>query len=367
MATAGWEAGVSDMVAECTWDVLRLLEAAVRAEASDLHLSAGEVPRLRVDGDLRVVAGAAALDESAMSGVLDSILPPVQRETFDRAGEVDASWEGTLQGLGRARFRVNAFCQRRGTALVLRRIPMRIPRLEDVGAPAVFDQLAGREEGLALVCGATGSGKSTTLAALVDAINQRRAAHIITIEDPVEFVHASRRSLVSQRELGADTADFASALRAALREDPDVILVGELRDLATMRLALAAAETGHLVLATLHARDAASAIDRFVGVFPQGERDLVRTSLAASLAAVVCQRLLPRVGGGRVAVHEVLSTTSAVRNLVRESRLSQLESAMQTGQAWGMQTFAQSIERLIALGTLPLGVIPDMRFDGSVG
>ena len=318
----------------------------MRTEASDLHLSVGEVPRLRVDGDLRAVEGATALDQSAMFRVLDSILSPALRQTLDREGEVDASWEGELRGSGRARFRVNVFRQRRGAALVLRRIPMRIPRLEDVGAPAVFGQLAGREEGLVLVCGATGSGKSTTLAALVDAINQQRAAHIITIEDPVEFVHASRRSLVSQRELGADTADFTSALRAALREDPDVILVGELRDLETMRLALAAAETGHLVLATLHARDAVSAIDRFVGVFPQGERDLVRTSLAASLAAVVCQRLLPRTGGGRVALHEVLVATPAVRNLVRESRLSQLESAMQTGQASGMQTFAQAMERL---------------------
>jgi len=218
-----------------------------------------------------------------------------------------------------------------------------------------------------LVCGATGSGKSTTLAALVDVINRQRAAHIITIEDPVEFVHASQRSLVSQRELGPDTVGFAAALRAALREDPDVILVGELRDLETMRLALAAAETGHLVLATLHARDAASAIDRFVGVFPQGERDLVRTSLAASLAGVVCQRLLAREGGGRVALHEVLAANPAVRNLIRESRLNQLESAMQTGQVWGMQTFAQGIERLTSEGSLSTGVIPDLRAKGLAG
>ena len=346
-------------MAECTLDVLRLLTAAVHAGASDLHLSVGEIPRMRIDGDLRTVDGTGVLDEQGMAQVLRSILPPAHLQALTVRGDVDCSWEGALPGAGQARFRVNAFRQRRGTAMVLRHIPHHIPGLDAIGAPAALGRLIGREEGLVLVCGATGSGKSTTLAALLGAMNEQRAAHIITIEDPVEFVHPSRRSLVSQRELGADTASFATALRAALREDPDVILVGELRDLETMRLALAAAETGHLVLATLHARDAASAIDRFVGVFPQGERDLVRTSLAASLATVVCQRLLPRNGGGRVAVHEVLVANPAVRNLVRESRLSQLQSAMQTGHEWGMQSFAQGIERLSTAGSLRVGVIPE--------
>lgn len=355
------------MVAECTWDVLQLLEAAVRAGASDLHLSAGEVPRVRQDGALALVEGALPLDGSAIDAALAALLPSELAAEFVLRGDADGAWQGELPGSGVVRFRVNAFRQRRGPALVLRRIPQHIPSLDALAAPAVFGELARLEEGLVLVCGATGSGKSTTLAALIDTINSSRAAHVITIEDPVEFIHTSRRSLVSQREVGRDTADFASALRAALREDPDVLLVGELRDLETMRLALAAAETGHLVLGTLHARGSASAMDRFVGVFPQGERDLVRTSLAASLAAVVCQRLLPRAGGGRVAAHEVLVATPAVRNLIRESRLSQIESAIQTGQAWGMQTFAQGVERLAAQGLIIGGVIPDFRGGGLPG
>ncbi len=352
------------MVAECTWDVLQLLETAVCLDASDLHLSAGEVPRLRIDGELMPMADARPLSTAAMADALTTLLSPEQLAGFARDGDTDGAWQGELGRTGRVRFRVNAFRQRRGAAMVLRRIPQRMPSLGELGAPAVLDGLTRLHEGLVLVCGATGSGKSTTLAALVDAINQARAAHIITVEDPVEFMHGSRRSLVSQREVGLDSADFASALRAALREDPDVILVGELRDLETMRLALAAAETGHLVLATLHSRDAVSALDRFVGVFPPGERELVRSSLAASLAAVVCQRLLARVGGGRVAVHEVLAANPAVRNLIRESRLSQLESAMQTGQSWGMQTFAQSIERMTSAGLLGTGDIPDVSPGG---
>ncbi len=347
------------MMVECTWDVPRLLATAVRAGASDLHLSAGEVPRMRIDGALEPLPGAERFEAAAVEAALVDLLTPQLVSRLARRGDADGVWCGDLPGLGCARFRVNAFRQRRGSALVLRRIPLAVPSLEELGAPAVFERLSGLDEGLMLVCGATGSGKSTTLAALVDAINQKRPAHIITVEDPVEFVHASRRALVSQREVGADSTDFASALRAALREDPDVILVGELRDLESMRLALAAAETGHLVLATLHSRDVASALDRLVGVFPSGERDLVRNSLAASLAAVVCQRLLPRIGGGRIAVHEVGVATPALRNLIRESRLNQLESAMQTGQAWGMQTFAQSIERKVEAGLLAAGDIPD--------
>ncbi len=341
---------MSDMADECTWDVLRLLEAAARAGASDLHLSAGEVPRLRVDGLLRPVEGAGAMDADAVASGLAALMGPIAAAAFAASGDMDLGFQA-----GDARYRINAFRQARGPAAVLRRIPGEAPTLASIGAPPALAGMVHREEGLVLVCGATGSGKSTTLAALVDAINRQRDAHIVTIEDPVEFVHASRRSLVSQREVGRDTADFSTALRAALREDPDVLLVGELRDLETVRLALTAAETGHLVLATLHARGAASAIDRIVGSFPQGERDLVRGALAASLARVVCQRLLPRAGGGRVAAHEVLAATPAVVNLIRESRLAQLESAMQTGQSAGMQTLAQAIERLHAAGAVARG------------
>ncbi|MBU3693849.1 MAG: PilT/PilU family type 4a pilus ATPase [Rhodocyclaceae bacterium] len=359
---------------ECTWDVRRLLDAAVNAGASDLHLSAGEVPRLRLDGALRPVEGGIGMDPAAVEAALAVLMSDTQAHDFAVRGDLDFAWQAAGPALantggdvedgagappppvvaaGRAdRFRVNAFRHARGPAAVLRHIPATVPTLAGIDAPAVLETLARLDEGLVLVSGATGSGKSTTLAALVDAINRSRDAHIITIEDPVEFVHTSRRALVSQREVGRDTADFATALRAALREDPDVILVGELRDLETVRLALTAAETGHLVLATLHTRGAASAVDRIVGAFPPGERDLARGSLAASLAAVVCQRLLPRAGGGRVAAHEVLVATPAVRNLIRESRLSQLESVMQTGQAAGMQTFAQAQARLREAGRL---------------
>jgi len=328
---------------ECTWDVWRLLDAAAAAGASDLHLSAGEAPRLRVDGALRPLAGAAAMDAGSVKAALGALMTPAQAEQLAVSGDLDFAWQG---GRAAGRLRVNVFRQARGPAAVLRRIPGAVPALADIGAPPLLGRLARLEEGLVLVSGATGSGKSTTLAALVDAINGMRDAHILTLEDPVEFVHVSRRSLVSQREVGRDTASFVTALRAALREDPDVLLVGELRDLETVRLALAAAETGHLVLATLHTRGAASAVDRLIGCFPPGERELARGSLAASLAAVVCQRLLPRAGGGRVAAHEVLVATPAVRNLIRESRLSQLESVMQTGQDSGMQTFAQALARL---------------------
>jgi twitching motility protein PilT len=329
------------MATECTWDVLRLLEAAERAGASDLHLSAGEVPRLRVDGLLRPVEGVGAMDADAVAARLAALMAPTAAAAFAATGDIDLGWQ-----VGDARFRINAFCHARGPAAVLRRIPGDAPTLTSIGAPPALAGMVHREEGLMLVCGATGSGKSTSLAAVVDAINRERDAYIVTVEDPIEFVHTSRRSLVSQRQVGRDTADFATTLRAVLREDPDVLLVGELRDLQTIRLALTAAETGHLVLATLRERGAAAAIDRIVGSFPQGERDLVRGSLAASLALVVCQRLLPRAGVGRVAAHEVLVATPAVVNLIRESRVAQLESAMQTAQASGMQTMAQAIERL---------------------
>lgn len=358
------------MRGECTWDVWRLLEAAVVAGASDLHLSTGTPPRLRVDGALRTLPGSAAMGPGLVEAALAELMTATQAADFAAHGDLDFAWQGQTVApalsvrassppdcLG-IRFRVNAFRQTRGTAAVLRRIPGVIPSLADIGAPAALTALVQAEEGLVLVAGATGSGKSTTLAALVDAINASRDVHVLTIEDPVEFVHLPRRALVSQREVGRDTAGFATALRAALREDPDVLLVGELRDLETIRLALTAAETGHLVLATLHTRGAASAIDRILGAFPPGERELVRSSLSASLAVVVCQRLLPRVGGGRVAAHEVLVATPAVRNLIRESRLNQLESAMQTGQSAGMQTLAQAIERLHLAGALATASLP---------
>ena len=322
-----------------------VLAAAVARGASDVHLREGQPPWLRIEGALRSLADALPVE---VEPVLRQLLPAAALQQWQSDGDLDAAC--ALPALGR--FRVNAFRSQTGAAAVLRVIPDQVTPLAQLGGPAVLAQLARLDHGLVLVTGPTGSGKSTTLAALVDAINRERPAHIVTLEDPIEFVHVAHRSLISQREIGRDTASFETALRAALREDPDVLLVGELRDLLTMRLALAAAETGHLVLATLHTAGAASTVDRLVSVFPQGEQALVRNQLADSLQAVVSQRLLPRRGGGRVALHEVLVSTPAVRNLIREHRLAQLHSAMQTGQSLGMQTFEQALRHALARGEI---------------
>ena len=328
-------------------DVTELLAHAVGAGASDLHLAAGEVPTLRLDGELR------RLD-----------LPPLEaidlREglgrLLERAGQ---SCPGTVQELdvalalpGLGRFRLNLYEQLNGPAACMRVIPSRIPRLSELGLEEVFRLIARCSSGLVLVGGPTGSGKSTSLAALVDQLNRERALHIITLEDPIEMIHSGHRSLVSQREIGRHSRDFAQGLRSALRQDPDVIMIGELRDLDSIRLALHAAQTGHLVLATVHTRSAVGSIDRLVDVFAAEEKALVRAMLAESLCAVVSQQLVKRIGGGRVAAREVLVATPAVRNLVREGRLAQLHSAMQGGAAAGMQTLDAGLQGLLAQGLI---------------
>ncbi|MEY3660975.1 MAG: hypothetical protein RLZZ169_1801, partial [Pseudomonadota bacterium] len=300
-------------------NIRELLQVAVQRGASDLHLSAGQPPWLRVDGDLCRLA-LPPLDQACVLQGLADVMSEAQQQRQRR--DLDADFSLSLPGLGR--FRVATFLQDRGAAAVFRLIPDAVPTLAQLGLGAVFQRLADLPRGLVCVTGPTGSGKSTTLAALIDHINAHRQCHILTIEDPIEFVHSSQRSLVSQREVDRHARSFAAALRAALREDPDVILIGELRDLETVRLALTAAETGHLVLATLHTASAAKTIDRIIDVFPAEEKAVVRSMLAESLQAVVAQTLLKRVGGGRVAAHELMLATPAIRNLVREARVAQL-------------------------------------------
>jgi twitching motility protein PilT len=322
-----------------------LVREAVEKGASDLHLSAGGPPRLRVDGDL-VPTKHPALDAAGVSALVNAIVTEEQRRHFESEHELDFSW--TVPDVGR--FRVNVFLQGRGPGAVLRTIPTKIPSLESLMMPPILTELCKRERGLVLVTGPTGSGKSTTLAAMVDLVNATWDAHILTIEDPVEFVHESNRCLVNQREVGAHTDSFSNALRAALREDPDVILVGEMRDLETISLALTAAETGHLVFGTLHTSSAAKTIDRIIDVFPAGQQNQIRAMLSESLEAVIAQRLLKRKGGGRVAACEILVGNPAVRNLIREGKLHQIPSAMQTGQQSGMVTMDMAIAELVKKG-----------------
>lgn len=322
-----------------------LLERCVHAGASDLHLSAGLAPLLRIDGDIQPCE-RSVLEDADVRALLFELMSVEQREVYERQQELDFACE--LPEL--ARFRVNAFVQRRGAAAVLRVIPSTVPTLAQLGLGPVFERICALPRGLVCVTGPTGSGKSTTLAALIDQLNATKRHHILTIEDPVEFVHTSRLSLVSQREVGRDTASFATALKAALREDPDVILVGELRDLETIRLALTAAETGHLVLCTLHTSSAPKTVDRIVDVFPGNEKALVRSLLAESLQVVVSQSLLKRQGGGRIAAHEILWCTPAIRNLIREDKVAQMYSVMQTGAQHGMQTLDQALQLLVAQG-----------------
>lgn len=323
-------------------DIAALLAFAVRNQASDLHLSAGLPPMLRVHGELRRLK-LAPLDDSQLRAMLHTLMDDTQQRLCAGRPESDFAFQHVQLG----RFRVNVFRQLRGAAAAIRHIPAQPPALADIGAPAVCAELAERPRGLVLVTGPTGSGKSTTLAAMVNHINTRRPLHIVTIEDPIEFVHEPLRALVSQREVGAHTDSFADALRAALREDPDVLLVGELRDAETIRLALTAAETGHLVLATLHTASAAKSVERIVDVFPAGEKESARAMLAESLQAIIAQTLLPSSRGGRVAAHEVMLGTPAVRNLIREGRGAQLQTAIQTGAEHGMQTLEASLAQLL--------------------
>jgi len=328
-------------------DITELLAFTAKQNASDLHLSAGLPPMIRVDGDMRRV-DVPAMDNIMVRKLIYDIMDDNQRRGYEEHLDVDFSFEVP----GVARFRVNAFNQARGAGAVFRTIPSEVLTMQDLGMGQVFEQLSMLPRGLVLVTGPTGSGKSTTLAAMVDHINNQRYEHILTIEDPVEFVHQSKRCLINQREVHRDTRSFANALRSALREDPDVILVGELRDLETIRLALTAAETGHLVLGTLHTTSAAKTIDRIIDVFPAAEKPMVRSMLSESLQAVISQTLLKREGGGRVAAHEILVATPAVRNLIREDKVAQIYSALQTGGKLGMQTLDAALTQLVRDGTV---------------
>lgn len=323
-------------------DITELLAFSAKQGASDLHLSAGLPPMIRVDGDVRRI-NVAPLEHAQVHDLLYDIMNDRQRKDFEEFLETDFSFEVP----GVARFRVNAFNQHRGAGGVFRTILSKVSTMEELGMGEVFREISLLPRGLVLVTGPTGSGKSTTLAAMVDFINDNRYDHILTIEDPIEFVHESKRCLVNQRELHRDTLGFSEALRSALREDPDIILVGELRDLETIRLALTAAETGHLVFGTLHTTSAAKTIDRVIDVFPAAEKDMVRSMLSESLQGVISQTLLKRLGGGRIAAHEIMRGTPAIRNLIREDRVAQMYSAIQTGQAVGMQTMDQCLQGLV--------------------
>ncbi|NYS60364.1 type IV pilus twitching motility protein PilT [Vreelandella salicampi] len=328
-------------------DITELLAFSAKQNASDLHLSAGLPPMIRVDGDIRRL-NVPAMENNDVRKLIYDIMGDRQRRDYEEHLEVDFSFEVP----GVARFRVNAFNQARGAGAVFRTIPNEVLSMEALGLGEVFERFSMLPRGLVLVTGPTGSGKSTTLAAMIDHVNNHRYEHILTIEDPVEFVHTSKRCLINQREVHRDTHSFADALRSALREDPDVILVGELRDLETIRLALTAAETGHLVFGTLHTTSAAKTIDRIIDVFPGEEKSMVRSMLSESLQAVVSQSLLKRQGGGRVAAHEILIATSAVRNLIREDKVAQIFSAIQTGGSLGMQTLDASLTQLVKEGAI---------------
>ncbi|MEZ9516939.1 type IV pilus twitching motility protein PilT [Vibrio splendidus] len=326
-------------------DITELLDFSVKHNASDLHLSAGVSPMVRIDGEVRKL-GIPALSHVDVHRLVFEIMSDSQRGEFEEKLEVDFSFE--LPNVGR--FRVNAFNQSRGCSAVFRTIPVEIPTLEQLGAPEIFERISNYEKGLVLVTGPTGSGKSTTLAAMVDYVNRNHNKHILTIEDPIEFVHTNNKCLINQREVHRDTHSFKAALRSALREDPDVILVGELRDQETISLALTAAETGHLVFGTLHTSSAAKTIDRIIDVFPGSDKDMVRSMLSESLRSVIAQKLLKRVGGGRVACHEIMMATPAIRNLIREDKVAQMYSIIQTGAAHGMQTMEQNAKQLMAQG-----------------
>jgi twitching motility protein PilT len=342
-------------------DITELLTFSAKNNASDLHISAGEPPMIRVDGDIRRI-NVPELDDKAVRTMVYDIMNDKQRKDFEEFLEADFSFE--IPGL--ARFRVNAFNQNRGIAAVFRTIPSKVLTLEELGAPDIFKTIADNPRGIVLVTGPTGSGKSTTLAAMVDYKNDKSNEHILTIEDPIEFVHKSKKCLVNQREVHRDTLGFSEALRSALREDPDIILVGELRDLETIELALTAAETGHLVFGTLHTSSAAKTIDRIIDVFPAAEKSMVRSMLSESLRAVISQTLLKKIGGGRVAAHEIMIGTAAIRNLIREDKVPQMYSAIQTGGAVGMQTLDQCLQDLVRrqkvtkADALPMAVNKDL-------
>lgn len=333
-------------------DIAELLDFSVKHNASDLHLSAGVPPMVRIDGEVRKL-GVPAFSHTEVHRLVFEIMNDSQRREYEESLEVDFSFE--LPNIGR--FRVNAFHQSRGGSAVFRTIPTEVPTLAQLNAPEIFHKMTQYEKGLVLVTGPTGSGKSTTLAAMINEINATQNKHILTIEDPIEFVHANNKCLINQREVHRDTHSFKAALRSALREDPDVILVGELRDQETISLALTAAETGHLVFGTLHTSSAAKTIDRIIDVFPGTDKGMVRSMLSESLRAVIAQKLLKKVGGGRVACHEVMLGTPAIRNLIREDKVAQMYSIIQTGAAHGMQTMEQNARQLMSKGLVELSEV----------
>ena len=328
-------------------DISQLLAFSVKNGASDLHLSAGVPPMIRVDGDVRRI-NVPVMEHKQVHSMVYDIMNDKQRKDYEEFLETDFSFE--IPGL--ARFRVNAFNQSRGAGAVFRTIPTKILTLEELDCPKIFAEISTYPRGLVLVTGPTGSGKSTTLAAMINEKNENEYGHILTIEDPIEFIHESQKSLINQREVHRDTLGFNEALRSALREDPDTILVGELRDLETIRLALTAAETGHLVFGTLHTSSAAKTIDRIIDVFPAAEKDMVRSMLSESLRAVISQTLCRKIGGGRVAAHEIMMGTPAIRNLIREDKVAQMYSAIQTSQNVGMQTLDQCLKEIQTKGLI---------------
>jgi twitching motility protein PilT len=336
-----------------------LLSLSVQKQASDLHLSPGLPPLHRIHGELTRDADASPLESDTIKNMIYGTMTDAQKQEFEKNFELD--FAVVIPSV--ASFRVNAFNQTNGIAAVFRVIPENIPTLNDLNLPPVISKLLDLPNGLILVTGPTGSGKSTTLAAMVDTINIKQSCHIITIEDPIEFTHHSKKSLVNQRQVHRDTHDFATALRSSLREDPDVILIGEMRDLETIRLALTAAETGHLVMATLHTSSAPRTINRIVDVFPAGEKNMIRNMLSESLQAVICQALIPKVSGGRVAALEIMLGTPAIRNLIREDKIAQMYNTIQTGGELGMCTLDQYLQGLIGQKTISVDVAREIALN----
>lgn len=327
-------------------DVGALLHQMIARGGSDLHVKVGSPPRIRIDGEMEIVEGAEALRPDDTQEIMLSLLSTAQRKEFEEEHELDLAY--SIPGL--SRFRVNVFYQRGTIGAVFRTIPIRIPTAEELGLPPIVLELALKPRGLVLVTGPTGSGKSTTLAAMVDHVNKNRKCHIMTIEDPIEFLHKDQLALVNQREVGADTKSFAQALKRVLRQDPDVILLGEMRDLETISAACTAAETGHLVFGTLHTTSAPSTIDRIIDVFPPYQQEQIRMQLSIGLQGVICQTLLPSVGGGRVAAHEVMVCVPAIANLIREAKAHQMRTIIQSGSRFGMHTLDQHLSELVRSG-----------------